>query len=52
MKLAAQQNMNASYEEVCRDKKIRTLFCKELDSVGKKEGLHSFEQAKNIYLEP
>ena len=31
---------------------MKTLFCKELDSVGKKNGLHSFEQAKNVYLEP
>lgn len=31
---------------------MRMVLCKELDSVGKKEGLMSFEQAKNVYIEP
>ncbi len=31
---------------------MRTILCKEMDSIGKQGGLMSFEQAKNVYLEP
>ena len=30
---------------------MRILLCKELDSIGKQNGLMSFEQAKNIFID-
>ena len=51
MKLAKSLNLNGSFEDVCKTKELRTAVCKELDGYGKKAGLMSFEQAKNIWLE-
>lgn len=31
---------------------MRILLCKELDAIGKENGLMSFEQAKNIHIDP
>ena len=50
--LASKHSIKGSYEEICRDKNIRALVCKELDSIGKQSGLMSFEQAKNVWIEP
>lgn len=50
MKLAQKNNIQGSFEQVCQDKGLRGLICKELDSVGKQSGLMSFEQAKNIMI--
>lgn len=43
--------MNGSYEELCMSKDMRLLVIKNLFDLGKKAGLNTFEQAKNIYLE-
>ncbi len=52
MKLAQKNNIQGSFEQLSRDKGLRGLICKELDSIGKQSGLMSFEQAKNIFIEP
>ena len=52
LKLAEKNNIKGSYEELCRKREVRILVCKELDSFGKQNGLMSFEQAKNVYIEP
>ena len=40
--LAAKHSIKKSFEEVCKDKLIRTLLCKEMNSVGKEAGLMGF----------
>ena len=49
--LAAKQGIKKPFEEACKDKAIRTLLCREMESVGKEGGLKGFEQAKNVYIE-
>lgn len=50
MALAEKHGIKGTFAEVCKNKNLRTVVCKELDSVGKESGLMSFEQAKNIWL--
>lgn len=52
MALAEKHSIKGSFEEVCKDRNMRMILCKELDSIGKQSGLMSFEQAKNICIEP
>jgi phosphoenolpyruvate carboxylase len=42
LEFAKHHGVEKSYEELCEDAKIKTLICKELDSVGKSSGLMSF----------
>ena len=51
VKLATKHNIKGSVEELCRNRDMRILLCKELDSLGKQAGLMSFEQAKNIHID-
>ena len=39
---AAKNNIKGSYEEICNNRDMKMLFYKELDLIGKKEGLMSF----------
>ena len=52
IEFALEHQIEKPVEELYHDKQIRTLICKELNIIGKKEGLHGFEQARNIYIEP
>ena len=49
---AKKNGFNGSYEEVIVDLKFRVAVLKDLNALGKKEGLNSFEMAKNVYFEP
>ena len=40
------------YAKLCENKEIRIEILSELTALGKKAGLQSFEQAKNVFLEP
>lgn len=37
---------------MCENSEIKKLVLTEMNNIGKAEHLHSFEMAKNIYLEP
>jgi len=41
-----------SFEELCENKKIRTIVVDELNKIGKEAGLMKYEQIKNIHLNP
>ena len=45
-------NQHGTLEELCENPEVRKAVTKQLISYGKKDGLHSFEQAKNVHLEP
>lgn len=51
MELAKKNNLTGSYQELCQNPAMRKLMIKEVFEFGKKSGLNTFEQAKNIYLE-
>lgn len=50
MELAKKNNMNGSFEELCKNKEMKKILLKEIFNFGKSSGLNSFEQAKNIYI--
>lgn len=50
--LAEAKGINGPFEEICRSKQLRTLVLIELNNLAKKGGLHGFEQAKNIFIDP
>lgn len=50
--IAKSKNIEGSYEELCKNKEVRTQFLTELNAFSKKQGLSGFEQPKNVYLEP
>lgn len=52
MQLAETKGIKGTFEEICTQKAVRTLILTEMNAAGRKEGLHGFELAKNIYLEP
>lgn len=52
MSLAEKHGIKGTFQEVCKDRNMRIILCKELDSIGKESGLMSFEQAKNIWIQP
>ncbi|XP_060559682.1 long-chain-fatty-acid--CoA ligase 1-like isoform X2 [Ruditapes philippinarum] len=45
-------NLSVSMEELCKNEDIKKAILDDITSVGKKGGLASFEQAKDIYLHP
>lgn len=45
-------NFNGSLEELCKNKKVRTIVVEELNKLGKEAGLMKYEQIKNVYLNP
>ena len=50
--MTEKHKIEGSYEEVCKNTHARILVCKQLNRVGKEEGLMSFQQAKNIVIDP
>lgn len=50
--LAKSLNINASFEELCKNKEIKKRVCQDLIDQGKKNKLFGFEQIKNVHLEP
>ena len=50
--IAQQKNIEGDYEELCKNQTVRIAFLEAMNALGKTKGLKSFEQAKNIYLEP
>lgn len=43
-------NLSATMEELCKNKDVKKAILDDVTAVGKKGGLASFEQAKDIYL--
>ncbi|KAG1656671.1 Long-chain-fatty-acid--CoA ligase 1 [Nymphon striatum] len=52
MKYCKDNNINGTWEEICQNQSIKSLIINDLTSFGKKEGLKSFEQVKDIYIYP
>lgn len=50
--LAASKGIEGSFEDLCKNPAIKCEVVASLNKVGKEAGLQSFEQAKNIYLDP
>ncbi|UYV67009.1 hypothetical protein LAZ67_4003652 [Cordylochernes scorpioides] len=48
--LAKSLGVKGSWEEICQSKEIKKHILEDMSSVGKKEGLKSYEQVKDIYL--
>ncbi|RWS27646.1 Long-chain-fatty-acid--CoA ligase 6-like protein [Leptotrombidium deliense] len=49
---ARENQVKATYTDLCREDRVQKLILDDIVSIGKKEGLRSFEQVKNIYLTP
>jgi long-chain acyl-CoA synthetase len=48
-----QEGINkGSIEALCMSKRVQMAILNDITAIGKAEGLHSFEQAKGIYLHP
>ncbi|PAV66465.1 hypothetical protein WR25_22503 [Diploscapter pachys] len=45
-------NLKASIEELCQNEKVKQLITADMIAVGKKAGLFSFEQVKDVFLCP
>ncbi|XP_052240427.1 long-chain-fatty-acid--CoA ligase 5-like isoform X2 [Dreissena polymorpha] len=45
-------NLTGTMEELCRNAELKKVILDDITAVGKKGGLSSFEQAKDIYLHP
>lgn len=52
MKWAKDNGIEGSFEDVCKTQEALKLIHADITRVGKESGLHSFEQAKAIHLEP
>jgi long-chain acyl-CoA synthetase len=51
LNFAKESGFEADYETLIRDRDFRRQVLLRLNEIGKKEGLYSFELAKNIYFE-
>ena len=51
-KLAHDNKIEGGFEDLCQNKQIKSLVLKEMNATAKENGLKSFEEAKNIYIEP
>ena len=51
MELAKRNNLSGSYEDLCRNPEMKKVLIREIFDFGKKSGLNTLEQSKNIYLE-
>ena len=49
--IAKAKNIQGSFEDLCKNKDVRTEFITQLNAYSKKNGLSGFEQPKNVYLE-
>ncbi|KHJ96103.1 AMP-binding enzyme [Oesophagostomum dentatum] len=45
-------NLNGTLEELCKNREVVKMVLDDMVAVGKKSGLFSFEQVKDIYLSP
>ncbi|EAS01565.1 AMP-binding enzyme family protein (macronuclear) [Tetrahymena thermophila SB210] len=53
LKIAKELNISETKLEVlCKNQQITQFYLKSVTDLGKKEGLHTFEQAHKVYLEP
>jgi len=50
--IGRKKNIAGTFEELCKNKEVRTELLNNLNAFTKKEGLQGFEQAKNVYLDP
>lgn len=50
--IAKKKNIEGTFEEICKNKEVRTELLNILNAFTKKEGLQGFEQAKNVFLDP
>lgn len=41
-----------SFEDLCKSDEIKSIILTDIQEVGKKNGLFSFEQVKDIFLTP
>jgi len=51
MKFAAANSLTGEFSELCQRKEVIAEYLKNLENVGKKEGLNSLERVKAIHLE-
>jgi long-chain acyl-CoA synthetase len=50
--LAEELKIEGTYEELCKNEKIKAAVLEDLGKAAKSGGLHTFEQVKKIHLEP
>lgn len=43
-------NLDETFESLCKNDKIKAAIIADIQEIGKKAGLHSFEQVKDILL--
>jgi long-chain acyl-CoA synthetase len=48
---AAAKGIQGNFEELCDSNIVKSFILREMNAIGRKEGLYGFELAKNIYLE-
>jgi long-chain acyl-CoA synthetase len=48
---AAAKGIQGNFEELCDSNIVKRFILREMNAIGRKEGLYGFELAKNIYLE-
>ena len=51
LEFADSKKIEGTFEEICNNVQIRAEVVALLNKIGKDAGLHSFEQAKNVFLE-
>ena len=47
-----EKGVSGSWADICKNKAVKQLILSDIISLGKKAGLKSFEQVKDIYLHP
>lgn len=45
-------NIDGDFKQMCTNKEVQRVLLKELQGLGQKDGLKSFEQVKAIYVHP
>lgn len=43
MKMCSEEDVQGSFEELCENKKVKDMMLKNLQAIGKSEGLFGFE---------
>ncbi|XP_035207618.1 long-chain-fatty-acid--CoA ligase 5-like, partial [Stegodyphus dumicola] len=52
MQWCKEKNINGEWNKVCQNQEVKEFILDEMTKIGKKSGLKSFEQVKDIYLHP
>ncbi|KAG8184594.1 hypothetical protein JTE90_005208 [Oedothorax gibbosus] len=52
MSWCAENDLIGSWESICKNKEVKQVILSDLTKAGKKAGLKSFEQVKDIHLHP